>query len=482
MAALRILGRRVLPPGARMSQTVSAMSRRFIGSTSAIDSALYRNMFGTGEVRKIFSDESYIRHCVTVETALARAQAQCNVIPNDAATAITAKADASSLDIKRLADETEIVGYPILPLVRQLSNQCGEAGKYLHWGATTQDIMDTASMLQIKAGLDLVEVKLNGVIRALTSLAKEYRDAPMAGRTHLQHALPITFGYKCASWLSGFLRHRERLQQLRPRCLLVQYGGAAGTLASLGNGSDGILVRKHLAAEIGLNDPSMTWHVARDGVAEIINILALIGGSLGKVALDLIIMSSNEVGEVAEPFVPHRGASSTMPQKRNPISSELMLAASKALRAQASLGLDAMVADFERASGPWHLEWMAVPESFVLAVGSLHQAEFVLSGLNVDRERLMHNLDSTGGLIVAEAVMMGLAPHLGRQQSHNRIYEACKVAIETKLTLHQVLVRDSDLVSLLGERKLQELCDPKNYLGASTQMVDAVLALSDEAR
>ncbi|KAJ4993167.1 3-carboxy-cis,cis-muconate cycloisomerase [Stagonosporopsis vannaccii] len=480
MIALRILGRRVVPYGAKTLLPAFARWRRSIGNTSAIDSILYKNMFGTEEVRKIFSDENFIRQCVTVEAALARAQAKCNVIPNDAATIITTKADASSLDTKRLADETEIVGYPILPLVRQLSDQCGEAGKYLHWGATTQDIMDTASMLQMKAGLDLVEEKLDGVIRSLTSLAKEYRDVPMAGRTHLQHALPITFGYKCAVWLSGFQRHRERLQQLRPRCLLVQYGGAAGTLASLGNGHDGILVRKQLATEIGLNDPSMTWHVARDGVAEIINTLALIGGSLGKVALDLIIMSSNEVGEVMEPFVPHRGASSTMPQKRNPISSELMLAASKALRAKASLGLDAMVADFERASGPWHLEWMAVPESFVLAVGSLHQAEFVLSGLNVDRERMLQNLESTGGLIVAEAVMMGLAPHLGRQKSHDKIYDACKIAIETKKTLHQVLVRDRELVSLLGEGKLQELCDPRNYLGAGTQMVDAVIALSNE--
>ncbi|KAJ8117408.1 hypothetical protein OPT61_g1395 [Boeremia exigua] len=481
MITLRALGQRMLPFGAKTSLNAFAIPKRFIGSTSAIDSVLYRNMFGTDEVRKIFSDESFLEHCITVETALARAQAQCNVIPHDAATAITAKANVNTLDIKKLADETEIVGYPILPLVRQLSNQCGEAGKYLHWGATTQDIMDTASMLQMKAGLDLVEGKLDKVIQALTSLAKEYRDAPMAGRTHLQHALPITFGYKCASWLSGFQRHKERLEQLRLRCLLVQYGGAAGTLASLGNGDDGILVRKQLAAEIGLNDPSMTWHVARDGVAEIINTLALIGGSLGKVALDLIIMSSNEVGEVMEPFVPHRGASSTMPQKRNPISSELILAASKALRAKAGLGLDAMVADFERASGPWHLEWMAVPESFVLAVGSLHQAEFVLSGLNVDRERLLQNLESTGGLIVAEAVMMGLAPHLGRQQSHDRIYEACKVAIETKQTLHEVLVLDKDLVSLLGEGKLRELCDPKNYLGASMQMVDTVTALSEKS-
>ncbi|KAJ3545610.1 hypothetical protein NM208_g2425 [Fusarium decemcellulare] len=462
----------------RLAARPVVAGRRFLGSISALDSFLYRNMFGTDDVRKIFSDKSYIKYCVDVEKALATAQAKCNIIPKDAAAAINARADASALDVDRLAKETEIVGYPILPLVRQLAVQCGEAGRYLHWGATTQDIMDTASILQMKAGLELVDKKLKGVTQALVVLASKYRDTPMAGRTHLQHALPVTFGYKCASWLSGLQRHQERLNELRPRCLMVQYGGAAGTLASLGTGDQGIQVRKHLAQDMGLTDPSMTWHVARDGVAEIINTLALIGGTLGKIALDLIIMSSNEVGEVMEPFVPHRGASSTMPQKRNPISSELILAASKALRANSGLALDAMVSDFERASGPWHLEWIAVPDSFVLATGALHQAEFVLSGLAVDEKRLLENLNSTGGLIVAEAVMMGLAPHLGRQQSHDVIYEACKTAIETKQTLHDVLGKNSEVVSLLGAEELERLCDPTKYMGAANLMVDTVIGFS----
>ncbi|KAF5002064.1 hypothetical protein FDECE_10743 [Fusarium decemcellulare] len=469
---------RLVARPARLAARPVVAGRRFLGSISALDSFLYRNMFGTDDVRKIFSDKSYIKYCVDVEKALATAQAKCNIIPKDAAAAINAKADASALDVDRLAKETEIVGYPILPLVRQLAVQCGEAGRYLHWGATTQDIMDTASILQMKAGLELVDKKLKGVTQALVVLASKYRDTPMAGRTHLQHALPVTFGYKCASWLSGLQRHQERLNQLRPRCLLVQYGGAAGTLASLGTGDQGIQVRTLLAQDMGLNDPSMTWHVARDGVAEIINTLALIGGTLGKIALDLIIMSSNEVGEVMEPFVPHRGASSTMPQKRNPISSELILAASKALRANSGLALDAMVSDFERASGPWHLEWIAVPESFVLATGALHQAEFVLSGLAVDEKRLLENLNSTGGLIVAEAVMMGLAPHLGRQQSHDVIYEACKTAIETKQTLHDVLGKNNEVVSLLGAGELERLCDPTKYMGAANLMVDTVVGLS----
>jgi 3-carboxy-cis,cis-muconate cycloisomerase len=424
----------------------------------------------------VFDDKAYINRCIDAETALARAQSLCRVIPPSIGQEITAKATSQGLDIDRLRRETEIVGYPILPLIKQLAVLCGdEAGKYVHWGATTQDIMDIASMLQVKAGLDIIERQLKEVSQSLEILAEKHKNTPMAGRTHLQHALPVTFGYKCAVWLSGIQRHIERLQQLRPRTLLVQYGGAAGSLASLGSGNDGLRVRKALAAELGLGDPSITWHVARDGIAEIVNFLALVGGSLGKIALDLIIMSSNEFGEVSEPFVPHRGASSTMPQKRNPISSEVILAASKILRSNAGLVLDGMTADFERASGPWHLEWVAVPESFVIASGSLHQANFALSGLVVNTDQMAKNLHSTHGLIVGEAVMMGLAPFLGRGKAHDVVYAACKEAIESNRSLFECLVEVEEVTSALRATDLQTLCNPENYMGACTSMVDNVL-------
>lgn len=384
----------------------------------------------------------------------------------------------SQLDLDRLRHETEIVGYPILPLVRQLSAICGdEAGKYVHWGATTQDIMDLASVLQMKEGLVIVERLLKDIIATLRGLSEKYRDTPMAGRTHLQHALPVTFGYKCAVWLSGFQRHLERLEQLKTRTLLVQFGGAAGSLASLGSGDDGLRVRKALADDLGLTDPPITWHVARDGVAEIANFLALMGGSMGKLALDIIIMSSNELGEVSEPFVPHRGASSTMPQKRNPISSEVILAASKILRSNAGLVLDGMVADFERASGPWHLEWVAVPESFVIAVGALSQTHFALAGLSAHPKQMLDNLHSTRGLIVAEAVMMGLAPQVGRQKAHDIVYEACRESIEKDRTLLDCLLDKDEVVAKMSRERLASLCDPVNYLGASMRMVDDVLAV-----
>lgn len=386
-------------------------------------------------------------------------------------------AEESALDLDQLRRETEVVGYPILPLVRQLSALCGkEAGKYVHWGATTQDIMDLASVLQMKEGLGVVERLLGDVIATLRRLSEKYRDTPMAGRTHMQHALPVTFGYKCAVWLSGFQRHAERLEQLKDRALLAQFGGAVGSLASLGSGDDGLRVRKALAKELGLSDPPITWHVARDGVAEISNFLALVGGSMGKLALDIIVMSSNELGEVSEPFVPHRGASSTMPQKRNPISSEVILAASKVLRSNAGLVLDAMVADFERASGPWHLEWVAVPESFVLVVGALAQTHFALSGLSVHPEAMLANLHSTRGLIAAEAVMMGLAPYAGRQTAHDVVYEACRECIDKDQSLLDCLLRKEEVTAKMSRERLRELCEPVNYLGASGRMVDDVLA------
>lgn len=261
---------------------------------------------------------------------------------------------------------------------------------------------------------------------------------------------------------------------------MVQFGGAAGTLASLGSDNTGLVVRKNLAAELELKDAVISWHVARDNVAEIVSVLAIIGGSLGKMATDLIIMSSNELGEVAEPFVPHRGASSTMPQKRNPISSEVVLASSKLLRNQASLAMDAMLCDFERASGPWHLEWVCCPDSFVYCCGALYQMAFAMRGLVVNVDEMQTNLASTRGLIVAEAVMMGLAPYIGRKPAHDVVYQACCTSIDQKKPLLEVLQSDESVAGRLPDQKLRDLCDPLHYLGCSGQMVDDVLRHSTE--
>src|SRR3954469_10144382 len=446
----------------------------FTPSTTVLDSILFRDAFGTAEMREVFSDLNSISRYAAVEIALARAEARCGVIPSEAADEIAKRTDVSALDFDLLRRETDIVGYPILPLVQQLVEQCGDAGRYVHWGATTQDIMDTALILQVRDGLEIMARDISSVRGILADLSKKYRDTPMAGRTHLQQALPVTFGYKTAIWLAMFDRHAERLEQLKPRVLVGEFAGAAGTLASLGD--KGLEVQKAFCEELGLGVPVSTWHVARDGFAEVVTLLGLITGSLGKIALDVMIMASTEFAEVYEPFVKGRGASSTMPQKRNPISSELMLAAAKGVRQHAGLMLDAMIHDFERATGPWHAEWMAIPESFVLTAGALHQAKFALGGLVVDEGRMAHNLGISNGLIVAEAVMMQLAPSIGRQQAHDVVYDACRVVNEKGGSLAEALAADPEISGRIDRATTDRLTDPGNYLGQAPQMVDRVLA------
>ena len=443
-------------------------------ASTVFDSVLYRDMFGTAEMRAVFSDTGFLARCLEVEAALARAQAALDMIPAAAAREISAKAHPGVLDLERLQRETELVGYPILPLVRQLAAACtGDAGRYVHWGATTQDIMDSALVLQLRTALELVESELAAVSQALEALARRHRDTPMAGRTHLQQALPITFGYKAAVWRAPIERHRERLAQMRPRVLVGQFGGAAGTLASLGD--QGLAVRAALMRELNLAEPAITWHVARDGLAEAVLFAGLVTGSLAKIATDVMLMMATELGEAFEPFEHGRGGSSTMPQKRNPISSELIVACAKLARQHGALMLDAMVQDFERATGPWHAEWIALPESFLATAGALRQAKLMLAGLTVDSARMAQNLGMTSGLIVAEAAMMGLAPKLGRQVAHDVVYDACRAAAEGATPLLDLLAANPQVGLHFERAELARLLDPRNYLGSAGAMVDRAL-------
>ena len=442
--------------------------------STPFDSTLFRDFFGTEAMRAVFADEALIERYLEVEAALARAQARLGIIPETAAREINAKAKSETIDVARLKVETDRVGYPILPLVRQIAERCADGlGEYAHWGATTQDIMDCAVVLQVRDALVIVESELTAIGEALAKLAERHRDTAMAGRTHLQHALPITFGYKAAVWLSAIDRHRARLMEMKPRVLVAQFGGAAGTLASLGD--KGLEVRKGLSRELGLDEPLITWHVVRDGLAEVVTFLGLVTGTLGKIAYDIMLMMQTEVAETFEPFAPGRGASSTMPQKRNPISCELILAAGKAVRQQVALMLDAMVQDHERATGPWHAEWLAIPESFLLSASALHQARFLLEGLEVDKDRMRANLDLTGGLIVAEAVMMGLAPKLGRQRAHDLVYDACRRSLDGKVPFLDMLKAERDIMAHVTVAELTALVEPGNYVGLAGEMVDRVL-------
>ena len=443
--------------------------------STVYDSLLYRDAFGTPAMRAIFSDENFIAAAAKVEIAIARVQGRLGVIPADAAAAIEKAGASLPIDFAKLKAETDTVGYPIVGLVHQMAPHCGDAGRYLHWGATTQDIMDTATVLQIRDGIAIVEADLAALDKTLSALSLRHRTTAMAGRTHLQHALPVTFGHKTAVWLSMIRRHRERLSQLKPRVLVGQFAGAAGTLASLGG--EGLAVHDALMADLGLGAPSMTWHSARDSMAEIVLFLGLVTASLAKIATDVVLMMQTEIGEVFEPFVQGRGASSTMPQKRNPISCELIIAIAKAVRQHAGLMLDAMLADHERATGPWHLEWIAIPESFIASASALQQARFMLDGLIVDAPRMRRNLDITGGLIVAEAVMMALAKHVGRGTAHDAVYDCCRKVADSGGSLLSHLVADPEITKHLDETQLASLVDPANYLGVAGPMIDRLLAL-----
>ena len=448
---------------------------------TAIDSEIFRDNFSTEAMRCVFSDQRRLQYYLDIEAALARVQARLGIIPQQAADEIARHCQVDQLDIAQLKTQTELIGYPVLPVVQQLVERCvGGLGEWCHWGATTQDITDTATVMQIRAALDLVEQDLEAICAALASLARRYRDTPMAARSNLQQAVPITFGYKAAVLLAGFQRHLARLRELRPRVLVGEFGGAAGNLSSLGD--QGLEVQAGLMAELRLGQPEIAWHTMRDRIAEVGCFLGLVTGTLGKVALDVKLLMQTEVEEVYEPFAEGRGSSSTMPQKRNPISSVYIHACVSVARQHVAALLDAMVEDHERATGPWEIEWIVLPEIFSLTAGALKQARFVLEGLQVDPARMRKNLEVTGGLVVSEAVMMGLGPSLGRQRAHDVVYDVCRQVVTTGRPFLDLLAENREIAAHMDRAQLAPLVDPANYLGLCGVMVDRVLANTDGAR
>jgi 3-carboxy-cis,cis-muconate cycloisomerase len=443
--------------------------------STLIDSAIFGNIFSAEPMRKVWSDENRTQKYLDIEAALARVQGRLGIIPGEAADEIVKHCRIDEIDMAKLRQQTERIGYPVLGVVSQLNALCRDKlGEYCHWGATTQDITDTATVLQIREALDLIEADLAAISAAMADLARRYRDTPMVGRSNLQQAVPVTFGYKMAGLLSAVERHRERLAQLRPRVLIGEFAGAAGTLASIEKGA--METQQGLMRELGLAQPLIAWHTIRDTIAEVGCFLGLVGGTLGKLSMDVKLMMQTEVGEVYEPFAPGRGSSSTMPQKRNPISCVYIHAAISVVRQHAAALLDAMVADHERSTGPWEIEWIVLPEAFCLLSGALKQARFVVSGLEVDARRMREVLDMTHGLVVSEAVMMGLGPYLGREHAHDLVYEICREAIRQNRPLLDLLAENAEITKHLRRDELAKLCDPANYLGQAGVMVDRVLA------
>jgi 3-carboxy-cis,cis-muconate cycloisomerase len=444
--------------------------------SSLIDSAVFRDIFSTEAMRRVFSDENRVQKYLDFEAGLARAQGRLGIIPKEAADEICRHCHAAEIDFGKLKTQTERIGYPVLPVVQQLVALCRDGlGEWCHWGATTQDITDSATVMQIREALTLIETDLDAIADALAALSRKYRDTPMAGRSNLQQAVPITFGYKMATVLVGFERHKQRLRELRPRLLVGEFGGAAGTLSSLGG--RGLETQAELMKELKLGQPAIAWHTVRDTIAEAGCFLGLVTGSCAKIAFDVKLMMQTEVEELYEPFHEGRGSSSTMPQKRNPISSVYITALTAVVRQQVAALLDAMVEDHERATGPWEIEWIVLPEIFCFTAGALAQTKYVLAGLQIDEKKMRANLDLTNGLIVSEAVMMGLGPHLGRQYAHDLVYDICRKVVATGRPLLDLLAENSEVTKHLDRAALTKLCDPARYLGEAGAMVDRVLAM-----
>jgi 3-carboxy-cis,cis-muconate cycloisomerase len=432
------------------------------------------DVFGDGEILELFSEDALVEAWLEVERALALSQAELGILPSEAAAAIAAEATGSKIDLGRLRERTRVVGYPILPLLEQVRDASSrDVARFLHWGATTQDVMDTGLALTLARALDRVEELALTLGDAIASRAEEHRTTVMAGRTHGQHAVPITFGGKLAVWLAEVERHLERLRSARTRVAVVQLFGAAGTGAALGR--EVRELRRRLAARLSLEAVDVPWHTARDGVAEVGFVLAAVAGTCGKIAREVIELSRPEIGELKEAGGHHRGASSTMPQKANPIGSETVVGLSVLAAQQVPALLAAMQAGHERSAGEWQVEWDAIPAITASAAGALARAADVIGGLQVFPERMRANVDVEGGLIMAEAVMMAAAPIVGRGPAHDLVYQACATARREGLVLAEAMRRELDAELVAALPPLETLLDPAKYLGETDAIVTAAL-------
>lgn len=434
-------------------------------------------LFSTGNMRETFSDASRLQAMLTFEAALARAEARLGIVPERAAVVIAAHCHAEAFDFDALAGEAAQAGNLAIPLVHALTDHVArsdpDAAQFVHWGATSQDVIDSGLVLQMRDGLDQIEADLARLVDAYTQLARAHVATLLAGRTWMQQAAPITFGLKVAGWLSAVKRDQERIRGLRPRALVLQFGGAVGSLAAFGD--RGLEVASSLAEELSLPAPDLPWHAHRDRMAEIATTLGLLVGTLGKVGRDLSLLSQTEIEEAREPSGPGRGGSSTMPQKRNPVSAAVALAAAQRVPGLVATMLGAMPQEHERGLGGWQAEWETLPDIFLLAAGALRQMVQVAEGLEVNVERMRANLDITLGLILAEAVSMALAEHIGKQRAHELVRAATLRATSQNRHLHDVLSDDETVMAHLSPDELDRLFDPHRAVGLSEQLVERVI-------
>jgi 3-carboxy-cis,cis-muconate cycloisomerase len=439
-------------------------------------------MLSSGPMRAVCDDAATLQNMLDFEAALARAEAATGVIPNSAAEGIASACKAAEFDLTALAEAATRSGNLAIPLVKALTARVAksdaEAARYVHWGATSQDVIDTAAMLTLRGAIDVLLIDLDRAVAGFAKLARQHRDTAVVARTWLQHALPMPFGLKLAEYAAALSRSRRRVRRLREETLALQFGGAAGTLAALGD--KGLVVAERLAQELQLPLPEAPWHTHRDRIAEAASVLAILTGSCGKIARDVSLMMQTDVAEAFEPAGEGRGGSSTMPHKRNPVAAPTALAAATMAPNLAATIFAAQVQDHERSAGPWHAEWPTLPTLLLVTSGALAAIVDIAEGLEVDVARMRSNLDATHGLIMAEAVTMALAERVGKSDAHHLVEAASKKAVAEKKHLRDVLTKDPKVAAQLAADQIAKLFEPMAYQGASQALIDRLLASLDD--
>ena len=443
--------------------------------SGVFDSTLLKHLWGTDELRAIFNDETRVQKWYDYEAALALSQAELGIIPQEAAQEIAANAHVGNVDLEAIAHEIRRTKHPLVAALRALQGICaGDHGEYLHFGPTTQDVLDTGMMLQLKDAHAVFLRDLEDIGRELYRLAETYKDTPMAGRTHGVQALPITFGHKCAIWLAEMGRNHERLKQLEARTFVGSLVGAVGTQASFG--AQAFALDDKVMARLGLGVADISWQPARDRFVDYVNTLGLIGGALAKIANEIILLAHTEIDELGEPFSEGKVGSSTMPHKRNPAVAEAVATLGRVLRATVALMQDALLVEHERDAAAWRIEWKALPEACLMTAAMLAQMKYMLAGLEVHAAKMRENLDALGGFLLSERVMFALADKLGKQTAHEVVYEAAMHGLSHGITFERALMENNQVNAALGADELAALLDPTTYVGHAPAIVERVLA------
>ncbi|HHV78754.1 MAG TPA: adenylosuccinate lyase [Firmicutes bacterium] len=435
-------------------------------SAHMIDSYLFGHVVSTDDMREVWDEKNNVQKLLDVEAALARAEASLGIIPKEAAEEICRKAKLEFISLEEVRNGIRKTGHSLVPLLRSLEKACeGDWGQYIHYGATTQDIRDTAMMLQVKEARAIILKDLEGFKQTLSETVRKYAETPMAGRTHGQQALPITFGYKAAVWLDEVTRHIERLKESEHRLLVGNLSGAVGTYASFG--PIGPEIEKRVMEQLGLGVPNICWHASRDRFAEFLNILALIASTCGKIANEVFNLQTTEVDEVEEGFTAGKVGSSTMPHKRNPGMSECIVSLAKLVRGNAAVMMQAMEQEHERDGSQWRTEWVLIPESCLYAGCAVRLSNTLVSNLTVKPKKMLENLHLLKGLLLSEPVMFKLAEKTGKQRAHEVVYELSMYSFEKGLPLREVLLKDPRTSGVLSKEEIDQALDPLNYLGLS---------------